>query len=54
MGVVERIEDLSAYPQAVQKHRKLPRHGHRRSLLGVLAATGGYLLSVTSYSDLRK
>ena len=47
-GVAQRLVDLSAHPQTVQKHRKLPRHGHRRPLLGVLAPAGGYLLPVTS------
>jgi hypothetical protein len=46
MRVVERIVDLPANPQVVQKHRELPRYGHRRPLLGVLAAAGGYLLAV--------
>jgi len=48
MGVVERIVDLCAYPQAVQEHRELPGHGHRRPLLCVLAAPGGYLLPMAS------
>jgi hypothetical protein len=48
MCVVQRIVDLSRNPQAVQKHRKLPRCGHHRPLLGVLAATGGYLFSVAT------
>jgi hypothetical protein len=33
MGVVERIVELCCNPQAMQEHRELPRHGHRRSLL---------------------
>jgi hypothetical protein len=33
MRVVERIVDLSAYPQVVQKHRELSSYGHYRSLL---------------------
>src|SRR5688572_16827929 len=45
-GVTQWLVDLCAHPQTVQKHRKLPRHGHRRPLLGVLASAGGYLLSV--------
>ena len=48
MCVVERIVDLSRNPQAVQKHRELPRCGHHHPLLGVLAATGGYLFSVAT------
>jgi hypothetical protein len=47
MGVVERIVDLSAYPQAVQEHRKLSRYGHRCSFLCVLASSRSYLLSMT-------
>jgi hypothetical protein len=39
MGIVERIVDLSAYPQPVQKHRKLSRYGHRCSFLCVLASS---------------
>ncbi len=46
MGVVERVVDLPTYPQAVQEHRKLPRHGHHRPLLCVLATPGGYFLPV--------
>src|SRR5215213_9290417 len=46
MRVVERIVDLSRNPQVVQKHRELPRHCNRRSLLGVLAPARSYLLSV--------
>jgi hypothetical protein len=46
MRVVERIVDLPANPQVVQKHRELPRYGHRRSLLGVLAPARSYLLSM--------
>jgi hypothetical protein len=38
MRIVERIVDLSGNPQTVQKHRELPRHGHRCPLLGVLLA----------------
>src|SRR5215210_5935856 len=48
LGVAQRLVDLSCNPQTVQKHRNLPRHGHRRPLLGVLAPAGGDLLSVTS------
>src|SRR3712207_8387374 len=40
-GVVERIVEVTAHPQAVQKHRKLSRYGHNRSLLGVLASPRG-------------
>ena len=46
MRVVERIVDLSGNPQAVQEHTELPRHGHHRPFLGVLASARGYLLSV--------
>jgi hypothetical protein len=46
--VVERIVDLCCDPEAMKHHRELPRHGHRRSLRGVLATPGGYLLSVAS------
>ena len=45
-GVVEGIIDVPAHPQAVKQHRELPRHGHRRPLLCILASAGGYLLSV--------
>jgi hypothetical protein len=31
----------------VKHHRELPRYGHRRSFLGVLAAPRSYLLSMT-------
>src|SRR5215213_1072741 len=48
MRVVERIVDLSGYPQAVQEHTELSRHGHRRSFLCVLTSLRGYLLSVAS------
>src|SRR5215211_3651622 len=48
VGVAQRLVDLCAHPQTVQEHRELPRHGHRRPLLGVVGATGGYLLSVAS------
>jgi hypothetical protein len=48
MRVVERIVEFSGYPQAVQEHTELSRHGHRRSFLGVLTALGGYLFSVAS------
>jgi hypothetical protein len=47
MGIVERIVDLSVYPQAVQKHSKLSRYGHRCSFLGVLASSRSYLFSMT-------
>src|SRR5215207_7709841 len=46
MRVVERIVGLPANPQVVQKHRELPRHGHRRPLLCVLGSPRSYLLSV--------
>jgi hypothetical protein len=46
MGVVERVVDLPAHPQAVQEHTELPGHGHHRPFLGVLGSPGGYLLSV--------
>src|SRR5918911_1965697 len=48
VGVAQGIVDLPAHPQTVQEYRKLPRHGHHRSLLCVLASAGGYLLAVTS------
>src|SRR5215218_4160068 len=48
VGVAEGIVDLPAHPQTVQEYRELPRHGHDRSLLSVLASPGGYLLSMTS------
>src|ERR671910_820871 len=48
MGVTEGIVDLSAHPQTVQEHREFSRHGHDRSLLGVFASQGGYLLAVAS------
>ncbi len=48
VGVAEGIVDLPAHPQTVQEYRQLPRHGHDRSLLRVLASAGGYLLSMTS------
>src|SRR5215213_9673814 len=32
----------------MKHHRELSSHGHRRSLLGVLATAGGYLLSMAS------
>jgi hypothetical protein len=44
MGVVERIVELSAHPQAVQEHREFSCYGYHRSFLGVLASAGGYLL----------
>src|SRR5215211_5373476 len=47
-GVVERIVELFTNPQAVQKHRELSGHGHRRSLLCVLGSPRGYLLSMAS------
>jgi hypothetical protein len=46
MGVVERIVNLCAHPQAVQEHREFSRYGYHRSFLGVLASAGGYLFSV--------
>jgi hypothetical protein len=46
MRVVEWLIDLSCYPQTVQKHTKLSRYGHHRSLLGVLGSPRSYLLSV--------
>ena len=46
MRVVEWVVDLPAHPQAVQEHRELPRCGHHRPLLGVLATPGGYFLPV--------
>jgi hypothetical protein len=48
VGVTQRLVDLSAHPQTVQQHRELPRHGHHRPFLGVLAPAGGYLLPVAS------
>src|SRR5215218_9239666 len=45
--VVERIVDLCCEPEALRHHRGLSSHGHRRSLFGVLASAGGYLLSIT-------
>jgi hypothetical protein len=48
MCVVERIVDLCRNPQAVQEHRELPRYGHHRSFLGVLASPRGYLLPVAT------
>jgi hypothetical protein len=48
VDVAQWLVDLSGYPQAMQYHRELPRYGHRRSFLGVLASAGGYLLSVAS------
>src|SRR5215217_4576886 len=48
IGVVERIVDLSGYPQAVQEHRKLSRYCNRRSFLCVLTSPRGYLLCVAS------
>ena len=48
MGIVERVVELSAHPQVVQEHRELPRHGHNRSLLGILTSPRGYLLPVAS------
>src|SRR5215211_4390391 len=48
MRVVERIVDLSGYPQAVQEHRKLSRYCNRRSFLCVLTSPRGYLLCVAS------
>ena len=47
MGVAQWFVDLCAHPQTVQKYRKLPGHGHHRSLLCVLGSPRGYLLSVT-------
>ena len=46
LGVVVRVVGLSRHPQAVQEDRQLPRHCHRRPLLGVLAPAGGYLFAV--------
>jgi hypothetical protein len=46
MRVVERVVDLSRNPQPVQEHTELPRHGHRRPFLGVLASPRGYLFAV--------
>src|SRR5215212_3665811 len=33
VSVAQWLVDFGVDPQTVQKHRKLPRHGHRRSLL---------------------
>src|SRR5260370_41841945 len=41
--VPEWIISFAAHPQLVQQHRQLPRHRHKRSLLGVLAASFGHL-----------
>ncbi len=46
MCVVERVVELSCDPQAVQEHTELPRHGHHRPFLCVVASAGGYLLPV--------
>ena len=48
VGVAQWFVDLRAHPQTVQKYRKLPRCGHHRALLRVLASPRGNLLSVTS------
>ena len=48
MCIVERIVDLSCYPQAVQEHRELSRYGYHRSFLGVLGSASSDLLSMTS------
>ena len=48
IGVVERVVDLPANPQAVQEHTELPSHGHRRSFLCVLGSPRGYLFAVAS------
>ena len=41
--VAERVVDCAAYPQLVQQHRQLSRYRHKRSLLGILAASFGHL-----------
>jgi hypothetical protein len=41
--VPERVIDFATHPQLVQQHRQLSRHRHKRSLLGVLAASFGHL-----------
>ena len=51
IGVVERIVDLSANPQAVQEYTELSGHGYHRPFLGVLPAPRGYLLSVALRSE---
>jgi hypothetical protein len=46
VGVSRWLVDFRARPRTVQKHRKLPGHGHHRPLLRVrVAPAGGHLLS---------
>jgi hypothetical protein len=46
LGVTQWLVEFCAYPQTVQKHRKLSRHC--RPFVGILASPRSYLLSMAS------